>query len=898
VLSAGARLGPYEVLSPLGAGGMGEVYRARDTKLGRDVALKVLPEAFTADPDRLARFEREAKVLASLNHPHIAQIYGLEEAGGQKALVLELVEGPTLADRIGQGSIPLDEALPIARQIAEALEAAHEQGIIHRDLKPANVKVRPDGTVKVLDFGLAKAFEADGSDPDASHSPTLTARATQMGVILGTAAYMSPEQARGKPVDKRADVWAFGVVLYEMLTGRRPFAGEDVSLTLAEVMKSEPDWSRLPPTVGPRAREVLTRCLEKDPSRRYHDIADVRLDFERIDGDPLGGRPEGPLPAAGKGRAAVLAWTAAGFALGAVVAGVAVRGLMPAPLAPAPRPVQFTFEVPPAGWQVMTALSGRLAMSTDGTMVAYVGPLGTGPERSVAGGAWQLYLRRVAESEATAVPGTEGARAPFFSPDGEWVGFLAGGKLQKAPVGGGRPLEICRVSGVFGASWGGDDRIVFGGGMGSGLMTVPAAGGDPEPLTTPDAGRGEVSHGFPDFLPDGETVLFAIGTGQGSRLARLSVKTGKWEELLPHGSNPRYLRGGRLVFSEKGNLRLARFDAQAGAVAGPVLPVVDDVRWDNGAGLEETQFAVSRRGDLVFVPGGLESFETEPTWVDRRGAESRFEVDRAFYFRGRVSPDGRRVAMARAGEAGVGEIWLTSVDGRQARPIAVDGADYNPLWTPDGTRLTYTSNGNLFEKSVDRDEARSTLLISEDYLFPQSWSRDGRTLAVMRVSPKGSRLWTMPRDGQPEPFLDASFNSGSAQFSPRADLIAYVSDESGRREVYVRSFPGAERGRQVSSGGGRQPVWSADGRELFFRRGEQMLAVRVTTEPEPSIGVPTVLWERPYFMQQGLWPNYDVAPDGRFLMLKVPPAAETRPVSIQVVLDWLAQIAPRMKETR
>ena len=553
-LEAGSKLGHYEILSSLGAGGMGEVYRARDTKLGREVALKVLPEAFTSDPERLARFEHEAKVLASLNHPQIAAIYGLEEADGFSALILELVGGPTLADRIAQGPIAPAEAVLIARQIAEALEAAHERGIIHRDLKPANVKVRPDGTVKLLDFGLAKALQPETApdDSDLSQSPTVTAAGTRIGVILGTAAYMAPEQARGKTVDRRADLWAFGCVLYEMLTGSRPFGGGDIAETLARVIEREPDWTELAPIAGPRLVELLKGCLEKDPRSRWHHAADVRLLLEKSSFDAGAVATTG---SGARGARAVLAWCAIAFALGATLTHVVTRSASPRDT-PLPQPIRFAVDLDTDSGQVMSTVSGTLpAISPDGRTVAYVGPreedsAGTSP------GDGQLYLRRLGELRPRIVSGTAGAQTPFFSPGGDWVGFLAQGKLQRAPTEGGAPLTICDLSiEVHGASWGPDDTIVFGGGIGSGLMRVPAAGGTPVPLTWPDLSKAEVHHGFPDVLPDGRTALFTIGTGTGSRLARLSLdKNGEWEEILSYGANPSYVSGGYLVFSDEGAL--------------------------------------------------------------------------------------------------------------------------------------------------------------------------------------------------------------------------------------------------------------------------------------------------------------------------------------------------------
>lgn len=721
-----------------------------------------------------------------------------------------------------------------------------------------------------------------------SQSPTLTARATQAGVILGTAAYMAPEQARGKPVDRRADIWAFGAVLYEMLTGQRAFVGSDATETLAAVIRAAPEWSALPDDLPPRLREVVERCLEKDPRRRARDIGDVRLDLERVVSHRGEGR-DAPSGTTATNLTSALGWSLVAFALGGVMVGGSVKILSPPEPTP-PRPVRFSFEVPGTSLQVGPVWVGRLALSPDGSTVAYVGPPDTSADTTAPASARQLYLRRVDEPEGGPLPGTDGAQGPFFSPDGEWVGFVARGKMQRVPVAGGSPLEICSVPPtVFGASWGPDGRIVFGGGIGSGLMGVAVTGGEPTPLTSPDLGKGEVLHGYPDTLPDGRTVLFTVGTGQGSRLARLSVETGEWKEILPSGANPRYLHGDHLVFSEEGRLRLTRLEANGTGVTGPILPVVDGIRWASAAGLEETFFAVSRGGDLAFVPEGLPPVN-QPVWVDRTGAESAIGVGPGFHFGVSLSPDGRRIATSRAGDGFVGKIWLMKADGSRAVPVAAEGSNYNEVWTPDGRMLTFTSNGDIYEIEVDRDAGPSPVLARDGYLFSQSWSRDGQHLAFMESSLGGLRLWVLPRDGEPKPLLDSSFNSGSAHFHPRADVIAYASDQSGREEVYVRPFPSAERATRVSRDGGRSPVWSRDGRELFFRRGYQMLAVKITTEPRLEVGRPVTLWEAPYYFQEGLWSNYDVAADGRFLMLTLPDASGAGPDLIHVHLDWLAQV--------
>ena len=563
-LQPGTTLGPYSVTAKIGAGGMGEVYQARDTKLDRDVALKVLPEAFTADPDRLARFEREAKVLASLNYPNIGSIYGLEEAEGVKALVLELVEGPTLADRISKGPIPLDEALPIAKQIAEALEAAHEAGVIHRDLKPANIKVREDGTVKVLDFGLAKAFQPDASDPNMSMSPTisLTAAATQMGMVIGTAAYMSPEQAKGKPVGKQADVWAFGVVLYEMLTGTRPFAGEDVSETLARVIDREPEWERLPGNVPVVLSSFLRRCLQKNPKQRIRDIGDVSLAMEGAFETPLAAVSElivvASLPVWQR-PAAIAVTVLAALVLG----GLAVWGLVRPAAAPPSTVTRFPLILPEG--DAIGAFDG-MALSSDGTTLVYAG------QRD---GVQQLFVRTRDQMTARPLPGTEGAVNPFFSPDGAWVGFFAPNSLKKVALAGGPPVTLCPVGNRYGAAWGPDDTIVFASGAGTGLMRVPAAGGEPRPLTEPEPDDG--AHLWPTFVPGGEAVLYTTNRGPSTsdeQVGVVSLETGE-QRLLVQGAAGTVTASGHLVFAREASLWAVAFDADRLTVSGEPAPMVD-----------------------------------------------------------------------------------------------------------------------------------------------------------------------------------------------------------------------------------------------------------------------------------------------------------------------------------
>ena len=844
---------------------------------GWPAASSYLPEAFTSDPDRLARFEREAKVLASLNHPNIGSIYGLEEAEGVKALVLELVEGPTLADRIKQGPIPIDEALPIAKQIAEALEAAHEQGVIHRDLKPANIKVKDDGTVKVLDFGLAKAFQPDASDPNMSMSPTisLTAAATQMGMIIGTAAYMAPEQAKGQPIDKRADVWAFGVVLYEMLTGARPFSGDDVSTTLARVIEREPDWAALPDTVPPALSNVLRRCLQKNPKQRIRDIGDVSLAME--------GAFETTVSASSEPTVAptLQVWQRPVPALAIALLLVAIAGLAgvwSVVRPPADSLARFVINTPPDGGLNSVSPSPDVAISPDGAQIVYLSGTGGGDQR-------QLYVRPVDQLDATLLRGTEGGgNAPFFSPDGESVGFREGTILKRVSILGGPAVTIVADTGspLRGASWGPDDSIVFATPASNGLLRVPSVGGEPEVLTTVDPEQGETDHFWPEVLPNGKGVLFTAwsGTAEGSRIAVVSTETDQVTYLLTGGSNPRYSPTGHLVYAVGGTLRAVGFDAERLALTSDnPVPVVENVR-TKGTGA--ASFSMSGTGSLVYVSGGVGGAGPARSlvWVDRNswhpGGETPLDSPSRGYTLPRVSPDGTRVAVD-VGAAGASDIWIHDL-GRGTEAILTTDAtnDRAPLWTPDGERVVFYSTrdgGGLFSKLVDTPgEAELVMTGGEGVTFiePSAWSADERTLVFQDVGGRAPDIGLLSMEGDPasEPLLATESRETGPSISPDGNWIAYASDETGQDEVYVQRFPGLGAKKPISTDGGEQPLWSPDGSELFYRGPRGMMAVPVDTEPTFSAGDPEVLFEQQYFIARG-GRTYDVAPDGRFLMIKV-----------------------------
>ena len=860
-LEVGTRLGHYDVTALIGEGGMGQVYQATDTKLNRQVALKILPEAFATDPDRLARFQREAQVLASLNHPNIAAIYGLEEADDTRALVLELVEGPTLADRIAQGAIPLDEALPIAKQIAEALEAAHEAGVIHRDLKPANIKVKDDGTVKVLDFGLAKAFQPDASDVSASMSPTisLTAAATQMGMVIGTAAYMAPEQARGKQVDKRADIFAFGVVLYEMLAGQRPFQGEDVSLTLAAVMTFEADFDRLPETLSPTLKAYLTRCLAKDPSERVRDIGDVRLAMTGAF------ETEATAPAETVTTPELQVWQrplSASLLLlvSTIVIGLGVWALTrPAP----PRVVRFP--IPLAAGQTFNYLGRPLvAISPDGTQVVYV--TGDG-----------LWLRPLDELQAIQLPGTGSGRGVFFSPDGQSVGFWGQGpnQLRRVSLSGGTPVTIADVpNNPSGASWGDDDMILFG--QPEGIMRVSGTGGTPALLIQAD--DGEIFHG-PQMLPGDEWVLFTIRVDGGWDEAAVvveSVTTGERTVLIDGGRDGRYLPTGHLVYGLNSVLLAVPFDVNSRQVIGGPVPLVEGVR---GATLNSQagamQWGLSADGSLVYVPGSAaDADEYSLVWVDRAGEETAIRADPRGYVTPRISPDGTRIAVT-INDGDNSDVWVFDLARETLTQLTFDAAlDEFPQWTPDSTRVVFRSlrdGGGLFWKAADGTGQVERLMESAAALQASSWSTDGRL--VFNEEAVGIGVLTVDGDRAVEMLLDSEIPEQNPTVSPDGRWLAYTATERGLPLVYVQPFPNTDDGKWLVSASGEMsftPVWSPGGLELFYNAFSGFLTVtQIETEPTFSAGTPEPLFSTAGYLTTGGVRQWDIAPDGdRFVFRK------------------------------
>jgi eukaryotic-like serine/threonine-protein kinase len=960
-LMVGTQFGPYRVESLLGTGGMGAVYRATDTVLGRQVAIKVLPADVASDPEWVARFRREAQALAALNHPNVGAIYGLEALHGVEgsacALVLELVAGPTLAETLARGRVSIEDALAIAQQIAEALDAAHQQGIVHRDLKPGNITVRDDGTVKVLDFGLATIATQSANSPEGGavvgpqaaaqtiSPPTVTAA----GAILGTAAYMSPEQAKGGAVTRTTDIWAFGCVLYEMLTGRAPFKGDTAAETAALVMRGEADLALLPPTTPPGIRTLLRHCLHKDPRRRWPDAGSLRIAIEDA--------RAAPADAVAIERPPAWHWRWVIASACAVVAAGAVSALGVWRLARQEPPGAVTrvlVGVSPASHiarplELPNARPFRsaIALSPDGQALAFIGarPEGSQEDAQPAAdgtsmartGAGQLYVRRMDRLQASPIDGTERAESPFFSPDGQWVGFWQAGsrtrqsgELKKVPLAGGPIVTICRTALPAGISWGSSGRIVFANHGGGGLWQVADAGGTPEALTTPDSARGELSHRLPYVLPDGRAVLLTIQRSPGgwddTQVAVRSLLTGDQKVLVESAADARYVSSGHIVYARMGTLLAQPFDLMRLEVTGKPVGVVEGVMHDvnspftiGNSGV--AQFSVASNGTLAYLSGGpAPEGDYRPVWVDRNGVDTEVGIpSRSVAGRPRMSPDGRRIAFPVLEGIGIFDL------ARRSFQILTSSAWGSPAirgapelrfvaWHPGGERVAFTgADGDLYwmradgggeaERVATSDaDARSSPRVQ----VPTSWSPDGRTLLFTQrlgsVAPVNRDVWTLTLgDSVPaaRPFLVSASDEASAEISPDGRYLAYESNQSGRPEVYVQPFPGSGRRELISTDGGAQPAWARNGRELFYRAPGpgpmlRMMAVDVTPGPVFTAGRPRVLWEamRAQYPGGTGGRTYDVAPDGRrFLMIQQRDSAPQPPVThVVLVQHWLDEL--------
>ena len=894
----GSNLAQYRINGELGAGGMGEVWRAEDEKLGREVALKVLPQEFAADPERMARFEREAKVLASLNHPNIATLYGLEtvpsgtdagadaDAGITTFLAMELVEGEDLSQRIERGPIPVEEAVPIALQIAQAIEAAHDLGIVHRDLKPANIKLRSDGTVKVLDFGLAKAWEGDSADSSLSMSPTLTAHATAAGVILGTAAYMAPEQAAGKAADRRADIWAFGVVLWEMLTGHRLFDGETVSHVLASVLKDEVDLEALPDDTPARLRELIERCLRKKANQRLQAIGDARVALEEYVADPESWQAPGSATTIPSGHR--VGWWAVPVILALLLGGAAAGYLAHRSQPATQRVVRFTLDAPEdTSYHLDPIGPGPVAVSPDGRSLVFSA---RGPDGNPA-----LYVRQLDNFEARRLPGTEGAQYPFWSPDSRSVGFFADGRLKKIEIDGGPAISLANAANGKGGAWSPAGMIVFAPSFDTPLHIVPEAGGESRAVTVFDENRGDNSHRHPRFLPDGKHFLYlARGTGtsdaSGHAVVVGSIDDDDEVELMRSTAAADYAAGW-LLYAREATLMARPFDAERLEFTGDAVPVCEDVMVINGAAVV---VASASDGDVLAYQSGGGRRGGVLTWFDRTGTPQSTIGDQREYREVWISPDGTMAAVGIDDQtSGMSDIWILELDRELASRLTSDPGDEQQIvWSPDSNYVAFAravdSRVDIYRKLVGGASDAEAVFESELDTFPTSWSPDGRLIAFDASSPDtGWDQWILPLDeGEAYPFLHSKFNESNGVFSPDGHWMAYGSDESGRREIYVTPFPGPGRRWRVSTDGGFYPRWSSTGRELFYQ-GLDGSIVGVTvdlSEKAVRIGTPQILiTTRPTGLSYPYSPSHD---SERFLLID----SQIGTQSLNVVLDWAAEL--------
>ena len=897
-LPAGERLGNYQVIALLGVGGMGEVYRASDSKLGRVVALKVLLSGLhMEDARRMARFQREAQILAALNHPNIATIHGLEDSGPTHALVMELVEGPTLADRIAEGPLPLEEALTIAAQIADALEYAHERGIIHRDLKPANVKITPDGKVKVLDFGLAKALEDAPETINISTSPTLTMGATRAGIILGTAAYMSPEQAKGKSVDRRGDVWSFGVVLFEMLTGKQLYTGETASEVLAAVIMKEPDINSLPADTPVPIKQLIRRCITRDPRQRLRDIGEARIAIN----DYLA-NPAAPTAAANASSSAgisasqlspakrALPWTIA--ALTAAVAIIAAWTSWRS--SPKPQqPTHLSVEVGASAALSEEGYGPAAIISPDGSKFAFVAV--SDSDRKA-----RLYVRQRDQLVATPLAGTENARDPFFSPDGQWIGFFSENKLKKIQVSGGAAVTLSDSPNDRGGAWNDDGTIIFARGNREGLSRIADSGGTPELITKLDSSKSEITHRWPQILPGGKAVIFTAHDGStnfdnGTIYVQV-IKTGERKLVRKNAMFARYLPSGHLVYANNGVLFAIPFDLDRLQTTGATTPFLEHVATSSSTA--GAQFDFSNDGTFIYVHGNRQGGNFTVEWMDHEGKFQPLHLPAGDYLDPRLSPDGKKLALVIQDQTSQG-IWVYDLQ-RDTLSRLTFGATINmdPVWTPDGSRIVYSSAGgilspNLFWIKSDGTGAPERLTESPMQQLSHSVSADGKFLAFDQLesgaSKTGRDIWTLSLEGsdkpgwkppQPQVFVNTPAREAEPSFSPDGRWIAYSSDDTGTTEIYVRPFPGPGGKWQISSGdgGGVTPIWSKDGKQLLFRTLSQpyrMMFVNCRPVGDAFQNDNPQPWSSGTFENRGptTWSS-DLAPDGkRFVVLRTPESA-------------------------
>jgi len=883
-LQPGQSLGHYRLVEKIGEGGMGVVWRADDTKLGRQVALKVLPADVADDPERRARFQREARTLAALLHPNIASIFGFEEVDGVTFLIMELVEGEDLSVYLGGGPLSMKESLDLASQLASGLEEAHKKGIVHRDLKPANIMRTADGRVKILDFGLARVFDdSSASEQDLTRSPTVTANMTRKGVVFGTAPYMSPEQARGKMVDKRTDIWAFGCVLFEAMTGRRLFSGETVTDVLVGILEREPDWNCLPPETPPLVRSLLRRCLSKDANSRLQDAGDARIEIEEALGDSEVWGTSMAEAAAGRGEnrgtRAGLMWALAGLTAGALATALVTVDWQQPARTVSPSPGRFVIPLRQDAPNVPYPDTSAVALSRDGNSLVYVAVVAVDLSPRVGAGdisgrQTQLFLHRMDSGESTPIEETEYAAAPFFSPDGKWIGYIdyKDGRLKKIRIGGGMPAVLSDASMDFrGAAWGDDGKVYYAS-ANDGIRAVSENGGHPETLTVPDREKAEKTHRYPDLLPGGKGVLFTLGTSSiasydDAMIALLSLETGKIRVLLEGGTNPHYSPSGHIVFARGGGLKAVPFDLDSLRVTAPPFDLLEGVVTSEGYG--SAHYAFSDNGTLVFTPGGPENYHYEIFLLDLDGNVDLLPLPSKPYGDAQFSPDGRKLAISILGaNAGV---WLHELERQTMTPFASGWDNYSPIWTRDGSGVTFGSNRNgsngIWHMRADGSGSPELLVDTGASAFPGTWAPDDQSLTYSVLSDgTGADAWLWSRDEEPRnrPLLDTPFQETYPVLSPDGRWLAYVSNASGRPEVYVEPFPATGQRWQISSRGGDGPLWAPDGRELLYWRGNQLMAARVTTQPSFVPTKERVLIETEFMDLL----NWDVAPDGeRFVVV-------------------------------
>jgi eukaryotic-like serine/threonine-protein kinase len=885
-LAPGTQLGPYEISAPLGAGGMGEVYRARDTRLERTVAIKILPAQFSSDPVRKQRFEREAKTISSLNHPHICVLHDVGHQDGVDYLVMECVEGETLAKRLEKGPLPLEQVLKYGAQIADALDKAHRKGVVHRDLKPGNMMLTPSGA-KLLDFGLARPAAPLTSVATMTAAVTQDSPVTEQGTIVGTFQYMSPEQVEGKELDGRSDIFSLGAVLYEMLTGQRAFPGKSQLSVASAILEKEPaPISSIKPMAPPVLDHAVKKCLAKDSEDRWQSAHDLKDELEWISQTSS---QAAVVHVPSRRQFSILVTGVVSVVIGALAAAIVLWNRQPNSL---PRPLtRFAITLPPRETAPLVTWP-TVASSPDGTQLVYVA--GRGESR-------QLYLRSMDRLEVTPLGGTENASSPFFSPDGQWIGFFADGKLKKVNLRGGFPLTVCdATTDDRGGSWGPDDTIIFAPAATSGLMRVPASGGTPQNLTTPDPGKRERTHRWPEILPGGKAVVFTIGSLDSidyylaAKIAVQSLETGKREILPVEGTFARYDPAGYIVLAQRGGLFAVPFDVKRLQVTGTPLRVLDDVAMDASTGAID--FSLSRTGSLSYLPGGWYNADLVLAWVDRKGFVQPLPAPARAYINAHVSPDGKRVAVSDQGGASSG-IWVYDIP-RGTMMRLTYSADRSPLWTPDGKHIAYMVESNrtfaIKWKLADGSGPEETLLGAQNYTqIPVSWSPDGKFLAYTSVGGpvfSGVRIWILPLEGKREPqeFVKTGTTTGAARFSPNGHWIAYGSNESGRSEVYVEPFPGPGGKWQISTEGGNWPVWARSGRELFYLNGSKIMSVGVTVQPGFAAFTPRPLADVPVQTSSFYGANgeFDVSPDDQHFLFIEAREQNALPGEVRVVLNW------------